>query len=1085
MAGNPLLDFIFRVSGEQTVSGALRRISLAARSTGGELRRMQRAAGGSFKDVDLAVSGVKTSLRGLASAPRAITGATTSSIGALTVATTAATRSISTVTGLAYSTGRKTVYALEAATRRAQQLASTTSRIALAGAAFGAVGAAGTAGLVRSLSLADINLQMVTSSLEVATGSAAGAAREIEYLRKTTYDLGVAFDDVAPTYSSFVNGFVVSGGSIEEARKLFLGLSLAVKGTGGSSEQLQRALVAVSQSFGKGTLQSEELRGQLGEALPGAVGLLAKSLGVSVAELGKMTEGGLEAQKAFAGFGDFLINKFSPAAQKASQGIAAAFARFQNETAVFKQDAGAGIRPALLAIVNDITAFIRRANEAGAGFRFGETLGNRLLRAYRFVRRVARDIVDVSRYIKDGFEGMARGIIREGEAIYGVGRGFLYLDTRLQELSGTLTLVDRAQGVFRVLQRTASRVFNILVIAARSARGAFLDFVYGAFGRGPLSVIVGTGNGIIDIIESMVLAFARLAGSRVFIKWGQDTAATVDFIKQKLQELTGAQSIGEFASNAIAWIRGFVIEARRLFSEFVDAAQTIGGALARLAGSIARAFGILAPIFDPIVERLGLVIDPIDQTASVVDRVAAAIDNLTSIIDQLAADGTLAAWAESGKQGLEQFIQKTQEVFKVIGLLTQNTDEADLQIRTENPDLRGLIIIRDAIAAIIQAINIASDVIPPFFEKFGGAIEVVIDTIGFLLEPLASLFGVQNGKQVAFLAVLAAMAAKFTLMGGLAKGLLGIIIRIGAALLGPVIAAVGIIPVAIVAAVVAIVAVIYANWDKIKEFIQSSGEQLKAFLIDKFGEVGEAIFRILKFAFNAVFEPVRLIIETLKSLFNDGFGATAERVGNYLLGLPGKLARGFFDLFASIGKLMEQAVIGALKGIASFFSAIIDKIRGVTPEQQRQRDQAGAFDPFAPSAPASTPRFAGGGQVRGRGTPTSDSILAWLSNLEFVMPYKAVAKYGLGFMESIRNGSFKLPAFATGGLVSARMPEMPSFAGMGGVSYRHPVYIPDGNGGFVGGPGVLESPITGVEAVIAALRPSNRTRPRPATSSKR
>jgi len=59
--------------------------------------------------------------------------------------------------------------------------------------------------------------------------------------------------------------------------------------------------------------------------------------------------------------------------------------------------------------------------------------------------------------------------------------------------------------------------------------------------------------------------------------------------------------------------------------------------------------------------------------------------------------------------------------------------------------------------------------------------------------------------------------------------------------------------------------------------------------------------------------------------------------------------------------------------------------------------------------------FAKGGEVKGDGTATSDSILARLSNGEFVQPARAVNYYGANFMEAVR--SLQLPRFATGGAV--------------------------------------------------------------------
>ncbi len=62
------------------------------------------------------------------------------------------------------------------------------------------------------------------------------------------------------------------------------------------------------------------------------------------------------------------------------------------------------------------------------------------------------------------------------------------------------------------------------------------------------------------------------------------------------------------------------------------------------------------------------------------------------------------------------------------------------------------------------------------------------------------------------------------------------------------------------------------------------------------------------------------------------------------------------------------------------------------------------------------PGFASGGHIRGPGSGTSDSILARLSNGEFVMTAAAVKRYGVDFMNMINAG--RLPGFASGGAVN-------------------------------------------------------------------
>jgi tape measure domain-containing protein len=51
-------------------------------------------------------------------------------------------------------------------------------------------------------------------------------------------------------------------------------------------------MTALTQMIGKGKISAEELRGQLGEALPSAMGIMAKSLGVTTQQLDKMMANG-------------------------------------------------------------------------------------------------------------------------------------------------------------------------------------------------------------------------------------------------------------------------------------------------------------------------------------------------------------------------------------------------------------------------------------------------------------------------------------------------------------------------------------------------------------------------------------------------------------------------------------------------------------------------------------------------------------------------------------------------------------------------------------------------------------------------
>jgi len=135
------------------------------------------------------------------------------------------------------------------------------------------------------------------------------------------------------------------------------------------------------------------------------------------------------------------------------------------------------------------------------------------------------------------------------------------------------------------------------------------------------------------------------------------------------------------------------------------------------------------------------------------------------------------------------------------------------------------------------------------------------------------------------------------------------------------------------------------------------------------------------------------------------------------------------SLGTSIADSIKSAIDGAITYIGGKLDALVQKIKSVT----------GVF-----SNPGSLPNlgspnelggFARGGAVWGRGTGRSDSILARLSNGEFVIRADVVSKLGLPLLNALNSGRLNLrgllPGFATGGLVNASMPR---FATGGAVS---------------------------------------------------
>ena len=141
--------------------------------------------------------------------------------------------------------------------------------------------------------------QQMQKAIDFASGSVAKGAENFEFLKDLTARLGLDLMSAAEGYKTFAASSNLAGVSIEETNRQFEAVSKAVATLGLSSEDAKGVFLALGQIISKGTVASEELRGQIGERLPGAFNIAAKSMGVTTAELGKMLQKGQVASKDF------------------------------------------------------------------------------------------------------------------------------------------------------------------------------------------------------------------------------------------------------------------------------------------------------------------------------------------------------------------------------------------------------------------------------------------------------------------------------------------------------------------------------------------------------------------------------------------------------------------------------------------------------------------------------------------------------------------------------------------------------------------------------------------------------------------
>lgn len=179
-------------------------------------------------------------------------------------------------------------------------------------------------------------------ALTAVTGSSQAAQKELDYIWATADRLGVNVESLANSWTKFLaasKGTVLEG---ENTRKIFEAIANAAARLGLDAQTTEGALLAVQQMMSKGKVSAEELRGQLGERLPGAFNLMAKAAGVSTSELDKMLQAGKVGIDILPQFANEIDKLYANGEQ--AESARQAMERFNNAVTQFKlQLADAGV----------------------------------------------------------------------------------------------------------------------------------------------------------------------------------------------------------------------------------------------------------------------------------------------------------------------------------------------------------------------------------------------------------------------------------------------------------------------------------------------------------------------------------------------------------------------------------------------------------------------------------------------------------------------------------------------------------------------------------------------------------------------
>jgi tape measure domain-containing protein len=167
--------------------------------------------------------------------------------------------------------------------------------------------------------------QQFTNGLQSATQGTGTFAKELLYVDNVQRAFGLNLQTTRTGFTKLFASMAPTGFDSGSIEKLFTGISAATASLQLTPDKAERVIYAFGQMASKGQIMSEELKGQLGDVLPGALSLFADAAGMSVKEFSEAMERGEfvgnRFREVFAKVSDELMNRFGSGAQAAAKSL--------------------------------------------------------------------------------------------------------------------------------------------------------------------------------------------------------------------------------------------------------------------------------------------------------------------------------------------------------------------------------------------------------------------------------------------------------------------------------------------------------------------------------------------------------------------------------------------------------------------------------------------------------------------------------------------------------------------------------------------------------------------------------------------
>jgi len=515
-------------------------------------------------------------------------------------------------------------------------------------------------------------LQTFRNTLKAISPSAQEAGQSSQFILDVVDKYNVPLQSARDGFTKLYASMQPAGFGGDEIRNLFLGISQAAATFGMSADKVDRVNYAFAQMASKGQVMSEELKGQLGDVLPGAMAIFAEAAGFkgpeAITKFSKALEDGAYKGGAMktllTNVGTSMRKEFGPGAEGAAKTFQGSINRMQNSLKLFYEAFEPVAVGFLNSVVTPLTSGLKTITQAVNAYFGGqkaatpeaENFNNVLKTLIPSLSGIAQNIgfalkqllplaqiigmvaVQVSRLLALPFVGYLAGTYLQ---VVVLTSGFQLLATSGLGLAIAATIQFIRQGI------TAASVMTGLQVATQ--RTTFATF---QFGQTLQTVMIKSVVGIALVaIGALIAKIMELRGQLSNV--GND-ARGMESLAKSSAKMGDVQGTKEAVGNMKDRLATF----KELQKELKDAKKTTsGGSTFSDRGSISDSYQISSNTAKKLVELGVLSAKVLTKTSTGYSVLATEMGTVNSLVNK-----NVDEFEKAGQKGnilIDQAIKKS------------------------------------------------------------------------------------------------------------------------------------------------------------------------------------------------------------------------------------------------------------------------------------------------------------------------------------------------------------------------------------------------------------------------------------------